>query len=252
MVGTAGSADLDIASFQPAPVTRPRQQVESQLRSAILSGVFGRGERFPSEAKLAAQFKVSRATVREALRALVEAGLVSTVPGAGGGSFVRYFDHHKLRDLMSERLHSTLEFGSITYDEVATFRRLLEVPSAQLAAQNRTQFHLGALEALVGEERRTTVDDPRVPGFNAEFHGLVAEASGNRLLSAFVGALHRAAQPLAFIDISPEVGRQTVRHHIGILAAISAQDPDRATLAMNTHLDYLHEHVAGSADAQAS
>jgi DNA-binding FadR family transcriptional regulator len=153
---------------------------------------------------------------------------------------------------MSERLHSTLEFGSITYDEVAAFRRLLEVPSAQLAAMNRTQFHLDALEALVGEERRTTVDDPRVPGFNAEFHRIVAEASGNRLLSAFIGALHRATHPLTFIDISPEVGRQTVRHHIAIVAAISAQDPDRATAAMNKHLDYLREHVAAPSDAKAS
>jgi len=225
---------------------RPRQQVEAQLRAAILSGRFARGQRFPSEAKLAEQFKVSRATIREALRALVEAGLISTVPGASGGSFVMYFDHHKLSDLVSERLHNTLEIGSITYEEVSVFRTLLEVPSARLAALNRTEEQINELNALVDQEKTASVDDPNVPNFNAEFHRIVAEASNNRLLSAFIVALHRVTHPLTFIETSPEVGRQAVRHHIKIVSAIADQDPDRAETCMTAHLDYLREHVVAA------
>lgn len=232
------------AAFQPEPVMRPRQQVEAQLRAAILSGTFARGQRLPSEAKLAEQFKVSRATIREALRALVEAGLISTVPGAGGGSFVMYFDHHKLGDLVTERLSNTLELGSISYDEVAAFRNMLEVPSARLAATNRTQRHIDQLHGLVDQEKETTIDDPRIPTFNAAFHRIVADASGNRLLATFVAALHRVTRPLTFIDTSEEVGRDAVRHHIKIVSAIESQEPESAEKCMRDHLDYLRAHAA--------
>ncbi|NKQ56134.1 FadR family transcriptional regulator [Amycolatopsis sp. K13G38] len=223
---------------------RPRQQVEAQLREAILSGTFKRGERFPSEAKLAEQFRVSRATIREALRALVSAGLISTVPGASGGSFVTYLDHHKLGELVSERLNNTLELGSIRYDEVAEFRNLLEVPTARLAAEHRTAAHLRQLHDVIEREKNTTVDDPGIPNFNAEFHSILAEASGNRLVATFVAALHRVAHPLGFIATSEEVGRNAVLHHIAIVSAIKAKDPDLAAKRMVEHLEYLREHAA--------
>jgi DNA-binding FadR family transcriptional regulator len=237
------TVDALSGSFQPEPVMRPRQQVESQLRGAILRGAFARGHRLPSEAKLAEQFRVSRATIREALRALAEAGLISTVPGASGGSFVMYFDHHKLGDLVSERLTNTLELGSISYDEVATFRNLLEVPSARLAAENRTDEHIVQLNDLLDREKKADVEDPQVPEFNAEFHCIVAEASGNRLLSTFIAALHRVTHPLTFIDTSEQVGRDAVRHQIKIVSAIAAQDSDMAEFHMSKHLAYLQDHA---------
>jgi DNA-binding transcriptional MocR family regulator len=76
-------------AFQPSRVRRPREQVEEQIREAILSGAFRQGDKLPSETQLAEQFSVSRTTVREALRALAAAGLISKVPGVAGGSFVQ-------------------------------------------------------------------------------------------------------------------------------------------------------------------
>ena len=75
-------------SFKPRQVTRPRDQVESQLREAILDGRFAQGNKLPPETELAQQFGVSRPTVREALGALVSAGLIRKIPGVAGGSFV--------------------------------------------------------------------------------------------------------------------------------------------------------------------
>src|SRR3954454_4967355 len=92
------------AAFAPTPVLRPRQQVENQIRSAILSGQFARGDRLASETQLAERFGVIRATIREALRRLVEAGLISKDRGATGGSFVEYGDHQTLSRLISDRM----------------------------------------------------------------------------------------------------------------------------------------------------
>ncbi|ORA26295.1 hypothetical protein BST13_32060 [Mycobacterium aquaticum] len=222
---------------------RPRQQVENQLRSAILSGTFGRGDRLPSETQLAEQLRVSRATVREALRSLTQAGLIRKEAGAKGGSFVEDFDHHTLGNLLVERLNNTLELGSITYAEVDAFRNILEVPVVRLAAEHRDELHLAALRDVIDHEKAAAVTDPAISEYNRNFHTILADASGNRLLAAFVAALHRLAQPLEFIETSPELGRRAVIHHIDIVSAVAAHDADAAAEAMHKHLNYLRDHA---------
>lgn len=235
----------DAPSFAAEPILRPRQQVEEQLKRAILSGVFQHHDRLPSENKLADQFGVSRATVREALRSLASSGLITKTPGARGGSFVEYVDHHALSDLLSDRLRSTLELGSVTYDEVAQFRNLLEIPTARLAAEHRTEEQLKELEAVIEREKTVEVTDPAVPELNIAFHSTLGEASGNRVLAASVASLHRVTHPLAFIETSPELGKQAVLHHIAIVAGIRAKDPDQAADAMEAHLEYFRSNATG-------
>jgi len=240
-------ADISLVagdSFSPMPVLRPREQVQEQIRQAILSGHFGQGDRLPSETDLASRFRVSRATVREALRGLVESGLITKVPGASGGSFVEHVDHHALSKLVSDRMASILDLGSITHHEVAEFRNMLEVPSARLAAMHRTESDLQALREVIDGEKASEVTDPIVAALNAQFHTAMAAASKNRVLAAFVAALHRVAHPLAFIDTDSDVGRQSVRHHIELFHAIEEQDSELAADVMRKHLQYLDEHAA--------
>ena len=60
--------------FVPVAVTRASSAIADQIRSAIVSGRLPQGERLPPERELAAQFGVSRVTVRDALRALEARG----------------------------------------------------------------------------------------------------------------------------------------------------------------------------------
>lgn len=230
-------------AFSAIPVQRPREQVEGQLRRAVLNGTIKEGERLPSEHVLAQSFNVSRATIREALRSLVEGGLLAKGPGTTSGLYVQSVDHNALSRVVSERLTNILDLGSVTAEEVATFRDLLEVPSARLAASNRTEQHLQALRAIIDEERSTTYDDPLVPSLNAQYHSEIANASGNRVLAAFVSALHRTAHPLAFVHTDEELGRVAVKDHIDLYRAIANEDPDEAARAMRSHLDYLAAHA---------
>jgi DNA-binding FadR family transcriptional regulator len=237
--------------FQPERVRRPREQVELQLRKAILAGKFRAGDRLPSEAELARDFAVSRSTIREALRALSTAGLITTSPGATGGSFVEGVDHHSLGAKFGESVENIVQLGSLTYSEVAEVRSLIEVPSARAAARNREDEHLSQLDEILQREKDVQVSDPAVPDLNASFHQVVAAASGNRLMAALVAALHRATHPLTYIDTSPDLGRRSVIHHMRIVDAIRAQDEDAAAAAMADHLAYLRDHVAaGLADRE--
>ena len=225
------------------PVLRPRQQVEKQLRDAIFSGQFGQGDKLPSETDLAESLGVSRATVREALRSLAEGGLITKVPGMKGGSFVEYVDHHALSQLVSQRMGSVLDLGSITHEEVSDFRNVLEVPCAMWAARHRTDEDLAVLHDIIEKEKQADVSDPAIPELNAQFHSSIAAATQNRVMAAFVTALHRVTQPLKFIHTDSELGRQAVRHHIELFAAIKERNEEAAAEVMRRHIIFLNEHA---------
>lgn len=74
-------------TFVKARRVRSFDDVVEQVRAAIIDGSITAGERLPSERDLAEQFGVSRATLREALRALEAVGLVEIRVGAHGGAF---------------------------------------------------------------------------------------------------------------------------------------------------------------------
>lgn len=224
-------------------VLRPRQQVEDQIKAAILSGALRGGDRLPGEVELARQFEVSRTTVREALRSLSTQNLIVKTPGAGGGSFVRIADHSSLRSALVDSVHNLLALGSIAFEEVAIVRQHLEVPSVRLAAVNRTEEDLQELREILDLQKSISVDDQSVPALDERFHGAIARASGNRVLASFVSALHIETEPVHYLDLSPEVGRTTVRQHQQIVRAIADQDPDAAERAMIEHLTYLREHL---------
>nr|WP_240918612.1 FadR/GntR family transcriptional regulator [Rhodococcus sp. 14C212] len=222
---------------------RPRQQVEDALRKAVLDGQLRTGDRLPSETELARQFSVSRPTIREALSALESQGLIRKVPGAGGGSFVQAVDHTALGELVQESMHNLLRLGGVDIDEIAMVRQYLEVPSAKLAAQNRTEQDLEDLHVLLTEQKNRTVDDPMIAELDAQFHITIARMSGNRILASLVYALHRESEPVGYLDLSPDLGRDTFAQHQRIVKAIADQDPDAAEHAITEHLAYLRAHI---------
>jgi GntR family transcriptional repressor for pyruvate dehydrogenase complex len=239
------AADSNMA-FSAMPIQRPRQQVQNQIKHAILDGSLRDGDRLPAEITLAGSFNVSRATIREALRSLIESGLLKKGPGTTSGLYVQSVDHYSLSRVVSDRLSSVLDVGSVTPAEVSNFRDMLEVPTARLAAKHRTDDNLVKLHEVIEHERLTTFDHPIIPELNAQFHAEIANASGNRVLAAFVSALHRTAHPLAFINTDEELGKESVAHHIKLYRAIRAKDTAAAAEAMQAHLNYLRQHAVAN------
>jgi DNA-binding FadR family transcriptional regulator len=226
-------------NFKVRQVVRPRAQVEQQLKDAILSGQFAQGDKLPPETELAQQFGVSRPTIREALGGLVSAGLIRKIPGVAGGSFVNSVNPDSLSEMLRESVATTLRHGTVDVSELTQVRRALEVPSARWAAENREEEHLEALRKVVERQRTTTLDDPDIPLYDLEFHSTIGAASGNRLLAAFIAAVHGATHPAEYLRLTPEVARKTIKQHMAILAALEKGDGDAAGKAMEEHLDYV-------------
>ena len=232
--------------FRARQILRPRAQVEHQIREAILRGEFRQGDKLPPETELAQQFGVSRPTVREALGSLVTAGLIRKIPGVAGGSFVNSVTADSLSSMLSESMDTIVRLGSLDIDELTSMRRVLEVPAASWAARHRQDHHVSALQVIVDRQRTTTINDPDIVVYDRDFHVTIAQASGNRLLAAFIVAIHESTLPARFLPVTPEVGRATVKQHIAILNAIRTGSSSDAAKAMDQHLEYVLQYSTGT------
>ena len=72
-------------AFRRVQVARAFEDIARQIREELLQGRLRPGDRLPAERELAVQFGVSRNTLREALRSLEIAGLITLRKGAAGG-----------------------------------------------------------------------------------------------------------------------------------------------------------------------
>ena len=150
--------------FKAKQVTRPRDQVEQQLREAILEGHFAQGDKLPPETELATQFGVSRPTVREALGALVSAGLIRKIPGVAGGSFVNTVTPDSLSQMLMQSMDTIVRIGALDIAEITEVRRVLEIPAAEWAARNRSDADLEVMKSVVAQQRSHHDRRPRHPG----------------------------------------------------------------------------------------
>ncbi len=161
---TAGSAPGTARSTQITHLPRAtfRAHIAERLRLAILAGEIAPGAAL-GETALAAQFNVSRAPLREALRQLIEEGLVVSVPYTGTHVIALTVDD--VREIHSMRI--TLERFAF---EQAWPRRDAGFRSELL------RRHAVLTEAI---DRH---DDAASIAAELELHSLVYDASGHRLL----------------------------------------------------------------------
>lgn len=115
--------------FRPVRVLLPSEEVARQLADAIRMGSFRLGSRLPSERGIAEQMQVSRPTVREAVKILVAAGILTVRPGAGGGTFV------SSEIVPFDVIVATPEMRPGEIDEAIEVRRLILPWVVQIASQ---------------------------------------------------------------------------------------------------------------------
>ena len=238
--------DQTAQKFQARQVTRPRDQVEQQIREAILDGQFAQGEKLPPETALAQQFGVSRPTIREALGALVSAGLIRKIPGVAGGSFVNTVTPHSLSQMLSESMDTILRLGALDVAELTSVADVLEVPAAEWAAKNRSQGGPDTMHAIVAEAARHDDRRPRHPVLRPR----LPHDDRARFRQSALGGVHRAQSTTrptrrSTFRSPTKVGRHTVKQHMEILAAIENGNGEAARDAMDSHLEYVLQYSSG-------
>jgi DNA-binding FadR family transcriptional regulator len=225
----------------PTPRRRRRayEEVAAELRGQIVSGERPLGDRLPNETALAKEFGVSRATIREALRALTAQDLIRTAKGAGGGSYVQVPSVRHISDVLHSSINLLTAAHHVSVEELLEARELLEVPAARLAAERRANDDVTRLRQCI-HDSGPTVDATVEFAHNTDFHALVLATSGNTLLAI-------AAQPVFNVlmtgftrsSLGTRFHQAVRRQHRDIADAIDKGDPALAGDLMHDHLEFL-------------
>ncbi|MGW0807318.1 FadR/GntR family transcriptional regulator [Nonomuraea sp. NPDC002799] len=219
-----------LAVFAPVGGRGLVDAVVRRLADAIALGLLADGEQLPSEAELAALLGVSTVTLREALMALRQRGLVETRRGRGGGSFVR---------TPQEPPEIGGRLRAFTVDEL---RDLGDHYAAVAGAAAR----LAARRALPGDVAPLwrSLDDMARAGSTAarrrldgRFHVEVAAASQSARLTQEEIRLQADIGPLLWLP-SDEPGRhdEATAQHRAIAEAIVRGDPEQARDLAERHV----------------
>ena len=224
---------------QPLPIARVRipkaaDLLADQLRAQILSGEWAVGAQLPPERELAGLAGLSRASVREALRILEMQGLIATRTGRGGGSVVC----RPTRERLEQSVTLFIRGHRVRSAALLEAREALERVAAGLAAIHRTAEDLVQLDALQKSLAAVRGDNDRFLRLNFDWHLAVVHASHNEMLVGFVNAISRELFRFTLMDVfgSDDVQAATVRSHVGIMAALRAQDAAAAERRMGRHM----------------
>ena len=220
---------------------RLSDQVKNHLKQAILDGKFGVGDKLPSEGQIAAMFKVSKVTAREALREMETEGLIEKRRGIHGGSFVAQPGSDKIGQVFN----NYYQFGTLTPEELVEFRQILEPALVALAVERRTEEDLAAIKANI-EAVETSISHGKQNQPKAiEFHLLIANACHNRLISAVMEAMVQVfLEILSQIPFTLEDAKGDLEYNKQFYEYLLNGNKEKARNLMKTHFNTLAGIVA--------
>lgn len=171
-------------------------QIAQAIRDAIISGELIVDERLPSEAELSEQFKVSRPTVREALKRLAAQSLIRTQRGASGGAFVNRLSFEGAYSQQITTSTLLLSMNAVSFDTACEARFALERACAPLSAQRRTADQLATMRAEIHRQSQPGLTDEAFCASDVALHRALVDGAGNPVLSYQLAGAVEAMQPL--------------------------------------------------------
>jgi DNA-binding FadR family transcriptional regulator len=220
-----------------------RSEVAAQLEAEVLGGGLEPGTRLPSERQLALRLGVSRPLVREALRSLVERGLVEVSPGRG--AFVRTLSTAEaVRPLGSHYLRQ-----KITPHHLIEVRMIIEPAAARLAAQRASDVEIEALGRAVEQidSADSVLERAR---WDITLHTLVARMSHNPVIETTFESIATLVFELMLRSLcDSKVVAVSAPFHHALYEAIRDRDPDRAYEAMLAHHESGGKHYGKDLDS---
>jgi DNA-binding FadR family transcriptional regulator len=231
---------MEWQKVEPVQTTRIYREIVRQIRTLVAQGKLKSGDRLPPERELAERFKVSRASVREALRALESMRLIQI--RVGEGSFVREISVDSLVEPLALAILTRREATSDLFEA----RRLLEPPIAGLAALRATPEEVREMERIVEHQGAEVARGHTGLSEDAAFHAAIAASAHNHAISRIVHALVDLLKKSREESLqSPGRPKRSHGDHERILAAIGARDPEAARKAMLDHVVAVEGLVLG-------
>ncbi len=219
-------------AIEPIRRVKLYEEVAARIRDLITDGELRPGQALPSERKLAEQFKVGRAVIREAIRQLEVSGLVES--RHGGGNYVREVTVEHL----VAPIASVLNGMSHLREELMDARLFFEPQIARAAAARATPEDLRLLEDVIRRQEEHAANGQSGAEEDAEFHDLLARATHNTVVERVMLVIDNLLEDSqARLFRSVQRSRISLEGNRRILEAVRSHDQEAAQKAMVEHLE---------------
>jgi GntR family transcriptional regulator, transcriptional repressor for pyruvate dehydrogenase complex len=230
---------------------RLAEVVAGVLRERIVNGDLGDGDLLPKQDELIEEYRISRPTLREALRILEGEGLLVVRRGSVGGSVVRM----PTSDASAYTFGLLLQSRRARIGDLATAIKHIEPITASLCAArpDRASTAVPALRANLADTEATTSDGPQFTALARQFHELLVSCCGNETLIVAFGALESLwseqerqwAVRAASAGVYPEerYRRDVLSAHVAVVDAIERGDAEAAGRLDGSHLQHSQRYT---------
>ena len=225
--------------------------VVRQIEQLILRGILRPGERLPAERELAERTGVSRPSLRDAIKALQDAGLLTARPGAG----------IYVADVLGSAFAPALTQLFARHDEAIfdylSFRRDMEGLAAERAARLGSDTDLAVVQAVfdkmaAAHAKPNSDEDAKL---DAQFHMAIIEASHNVVMLHMMRSMYQLLRDGVFYNRQIMFKQRTTRQalleqHRAINTALQSRDAQSARDAVRMHMDYVERALRDQQDAE--
>jgi len=224
-LGTAAKPEFEVLRR-----SKLYEQVAGQLEDLIVRQLKP-GDMLPPERQLATMFKVSRSSIRDAIRRLEAMGMVE--PRQGAGTVVRDFSEATV----ATPLTSVLLQKRKLVDELLEVRRMIEPALAARAATHSSPQALAGMEAILRRQEEKVRRGELTMEEDSEFHYAIAKAADNSVILKVLDVLMDLLRETRERNLQVK-GRleHSYANHLRILSALKRKDAVAAERAMRRHL----------------
>jgi GntR family transcriptional regulator, transcriptional repressor for pyruvate dehydrogenase complex len=227
----------------PVKTVRKSAIVAEKIKALILENKYDQGEKLPSESELGRLLSVSRASIREAFRALELMGLIEVK--SGSGTYVKNTDIFNLSKLSNSSL-SRLENEASTMLEILEARRIFEINIVGLSAENATPEDLNGMKEILTQMEASLGDEEAFKDADLRFHSEVARLTKNRVIEALANSIYQILRdkfPMTYSIVSnnSKLANRILNLHLQVFEALRAQDSKKAKAYMTQHINLAYK-----------
>ena len=233
---------LKVVELKVVEKKRAYESIVQQVLDLIENGKLKQGDQLPSERELTEIFKVSRTTVREAIRTLESMKLLQS--RQGNRTYVLASSEEELIQPLAAALFNAKD----DIRDIFSVRKIIEPHVAELAAENATAQEIEEMEEVLRRQAECIERNENIIETDSAFHNLMAGAAKNRvverLMVALVDFLKQSRENYLLDDergkMRPE---RSLKGHRQVLAAIKKGDSGAAKDAMLHHLEDIEKII---------
>jgi len=236
MVKDQNSEEEKFSEIKPIEKLVLIDHIIETIGKLIASGKLRPGDVVPSERTLSNLLKVSRNSIRQALKALSVLGVLDINPGS------RTYINTSISNLLINPMKFMTLLHDLKIKELFQTRKIIEVGLARLAAVNATEENIAAMFDALEKARENIKSKNKYLEYEMIFHENIFKSSGNRILAALMASINnlllesRKKTVKFFPDLS-----LSLKQHYEIFQSIKENNSEKAGQLMLEHLNAI-EH----------